>query len=200
MSDQPYDSRPDTLAHIARVQELIAQSCANLQHRAEVHDQSKLEESEKSAFDRCTVKLKTIPYGSEEYKTALAELKPALDHHYAANGHHPEHWPVVMTERVARLRNAAGELRRFLQDMGANDPHLELAIETLIKTADEESAQINGMSVYDLTEMLDDWKAATERMKDGGDIRRSLEINTDRFKISPQLRNILANTIEEMGW
>jgi hypothetical protein len=153
-ANQPYDSRPDTLAHIARVQELMAQSCANLQHRAEIHDQSKLEEPEKSGFDRCTVKLKTIPYGSEEYKAALAELKPTLDHHYAACRHHPEHF----------------------------------------------TNGVNGMTLLDLVEMLNDWKAATERMKNGGDIRRSLEINTQRFNLSPQLRNILANTIEEMGW
>jgi len=59
---------------------------------------------------------------------------------------------------------------------------------------------IDGMSLFDLLEMLLDWKAATERMKDGGDIKRSLEINTDRFKISPQLNAILANTIREMEW
>lgn len=57
-----------------------------------VHDASKLQEPEKSAFDRMTPKLKGLTYGSQEYKDALAELKPALDHHYANNSHHPEHW------------------------------------------------------------------------------------------------------------
>lgn len=59
---------------------------------------------------------------------------------------------------------------------------------------------VDGMSLFDVLEMLLDWKAATERMKDGGDIRASLVHNTERFKLSPQLAAIMANTIKEMGW
>lgn len=59
---------------------------------------------------------------------------------------------------------------------------------------------VEGMSLLDVLEMLCDWKAATERMKGGGDIRKSLEINAERFKLSPQLAGILANTINELGW
>lgn len=154
MSEPSYDSRPDTLAHIDRVRELVYDARQNLQARARRHDLSKLEEPEKSTFDSCTAKLKAMAYGSEEYVSALAELKPALDHHYAANSHHPEHF----------------------------------------------SNGVDGMSLFDVLEMLLDWKAATERMKGGGDIRRSLEINKARFSLSPQLESILGNTIREMGW
>lgn len=153
-TQEKYDSRADTMAHIGRVAELLAKCVDNIGARAYAHDRSKLQEPEKSCFDACTIKLKSIPYGSDEYKAALAELKPALDHHYAANSHHPEHF--------------------------ANG--------------------VDGMSLFDLVEMLIDWKAATERMKGGGDIRRSLEINRERFRLSPQLESILANTIREMGW
>ena len=55
------------------------------------------------------------------------------------------------------------------------------------------------MSLFDVVEMLMDWTAATERMQNGGDIRRSLEIHRDRFKLSPQLESILLNTIHELG-
>lgn len=58
---------------------------------------------------------------------------------------------------------------------------------------------VDGMSLFDVMEMLCDWKAATERMNDG-DINRSLEINTARFSLSPQLVSILKNTIQEFGW
>lgn len=153
-TETAYDSRLDTLEHILRVQTLISVAMNNLAHRALMHDLSKLEEPEKSTFDACTLKLKAMAYGSEEYKAALAELKPALDHHYAANSHHPEHF--------------------------ANG--------------------VDGMSLFDVLEMLLDWKAATERMKGGGDIRRSLEINRERFKLAPQLESILANTIRELKW
>jgi hypothetical protein len=52
------------------------------------------------------------------------------------------------------------------------------------------------MTLVDVMEMLVDWKAASER-HDDGDIERSLEINEDRFGLSPQLVAILYNTITE---
>jgi hypothetical protein len=58
---------------------------------------------------------------------------------------------------------------------------------------------INGMSLLDLIEMLCDWKASSMR-QDDGDIRRSVEINLQRFGIDEQLQQILLNTIEELGW
>ena len=33
-----------------------------------------------------------LTYGSEEYQASLDALKPALEHHYASNRHHPEHF------------------------------------------------------------------------------------------------------------
>ena len=54
---------------------------------------------------------------------------------------------------------------------------------------------VDGMNLFDLLEMLCDWKAATMRHNDG-DIYKSLEINKDRFKMSPQLHIILKNTID----
>ena len=38
-----------------------------------------------------TLQSPCLTYGSDEYKACLTEMKPALDHHYAANRHHPEH-------------------------------------------------------------------------------------------------------------
>lgn len=58
---------------------------------------------------------------------------------------------------------------------------------------------IEGMSLLDLIEMICDWKAATER-HDDGNIRRSIEINAERFNISPQLVQILRNTVDELGF
>ncbi len=56
------------------------------------HDTSKLETPEKEVFDEYTPKLGGVIYGSEEYNNFLVALKPALDHHYANNSHHPEHY------------------------------------------------------------------------------------------------------------
>lgn len=59
-TENTYDSRADTLAHIDRVQTLIQTAINNLSVRAVKHDLSKLEEPEKSTFDACTLKLKAI--------------------------------------------------------------------------------------------------------------------------------------------
>jgi hypothetical protein len=148
-----YDSRADTLTHIKRVNELLLESSKEIITRALDHDKSKLLEPEKAGFDAVSMKLKDMKYGSSEYKAALDELKPILEHHYANNSHHPEHF-----------------------DNG-----------------------ISGMDLFDVLEMLMDWKAATERM-DRGNIRRSVEINQERFAMAPQLVSIINNTIDRMGW
>lgn len=58
---------------------------------------------------------------------------------------------------------------------------------------------VNGMSLLDLIEMFCDWKAATERHADGS-IEKSIQINSKRFDLSPQLVSILENTRKEFGW
>ncbi len=55
------------------------------------------------------------------------------------------------------------------------------------------------MDLVDLLEMLADWKAASMRHEDGN-ILHSIDINIERFGLSPQLVNILVNTIRNMGW
>jgi hypothetical protein len=57
---------------------------------------------------------------------------------------------------------------------------------------------VDGMNLIDLLEMLLDWKAATMRHANG-DLHRSIEINTERFKLSPQLVAILKNTVRDLG-
>lgn len=52
---------------------------------------------------------------------------------------------------------------------------------------------VDDMNLIDLIEMFVDWKAASERHNDGN-INKSIEINADRFKLSPQLVKILENT------
>lgn len=153
-NDKPYDSTPDTLEHINKVRNHLHKCISSLAIRAVNHDASKFEEPEKSGYDVCTVKLKNLTYGTPEYEAALKELKPILDHHYATNTHHPEHY----------------------------------------------SDGVSGMDLIDVVEMLCDWKAATERMKDGGDIGKSIDINAKRFNLDPQLVAILRNTVKSMGW
>lgn len=149
-----YDSTADTLDHIGKVQSRIAEMVRNLDDRSAKHDASKLQEPEKSGYDRMTARLKDLRYGSDEYRQALADNAPAIQHHYAVNDHHPEHY---------------GE------------------------------RGISGMTWPALAEMLCDWKAASERMKQGS-IMQSLEYNRVRFGIDDQLYAIICNTVRELGW
>src|SRR5260221_9177222 len=88
-----YDSTVDTTLHINRVRFLVGQCAIILLERGAKHDASKLEEPEKAIFDTVGNRLAVITYAGEEYQHSLAELKTALDHHYAHNAHHPEHYP-----------------------------------------------------------------------------------------------------------
>lgn len=91
-SDVLSDSMRETIKHIRRVQQLLGDVATRLIDRARVHDSTKLNEPEASTFAVMTSKLKGCTYGSDEYKSFLDEMKPALDHHYQHNSHHPEHW------------------------------------------------------------------------------------------------------------
>lgn len=136
-----------TFRHIERVRNLLNTMAIDLIKRGEEHDQSKLESPEVELFTEFTPKLATSTYGSEEYEGFRKAMGPALDHHYAKNAHHPEHWP----------------------------------------------NGINDMSLLDLLEMFCDWKAAGER-HNNGNILKSIEVNANRFGISPQLVKVFQNT------
>lgn len=143
------ESKFKTMRHIETVRNYLNAMAHGLMLRGENHDQSKLAPPEVEIFEEYTPKLRDCTYGSDEYRSFLAGMKPALDHHNEVNRHHPEHF-----------------------DNG-----------------------VHGMNLIDLLEMLCDWKAATMRHNDG-DIRRSLEINAERFGYGPELKGILLNTVE----
>jgi len=83
----------DTCLHIFKIQSYLSFVVQDMLKRMAEHDQSKLCSAESDYFAWYTSKLKEAAYGSDEYKEFLKALKPALDHHYANNSHHPEHYP-----------------------------------------------------------------------------------------------------------
>lgn len=139
----------DTFRHIERVRNLLNSCISDLMIRGQKHDQSKLDSPEVELFTEYTPKLSACSYDSDEYKAMKKAMKPALDHHYANNSHHPEYF-----------KNG-----------------------------------IEDMNLLDVLEMLCDWKAASERHNDGN-IRKSIEINANRFNMSPQLARIMENTVD----
>jgi len=92
LSETNEDQTNQTKKHIDQVGNIIQQVIQELISRQLNHDKSKLESPEREELNRMVPKLKTSTYGSEEYEQFLKELKPALDHHYKNNRHHPEHF------------------------------------------------------------------------------------------------------------
>lgn len=86
------DQRFKTLRHIEAVRNYINRCVVELLSRSERHDQTKLATPEKEAFDQYTEQLRGLTYGSPEYKKCTEVMKPTLEHHYANNRHHPEHF------------------------------------------------------------------------------------------------------------
>jgi hypothetical protein len=81
-----------TNEHIDTVRENLSKYAADIVVRGQKHDESKNHSPELEIFTEYTPKLKDTVYGSDEYKGFLKEMKVALDHHYANNSHHPEHY------------------------------------------------------------------------------------------------------------
>ena len=87
-----YDCTKDVKDHKEAVKRFMGFAIKRLSERAHAHDDSKLESPEKEMFDQFTPLLKSLEYGSDEYKKALGEMGMALKHHYDNNSHHPEHY------------------------------------------------------------------------------------------------------------
>jgi len=197
-----YDSTEDTKKHIARVNELLCNAADNLITRGLVHDDSKLESPEKEAFDKYTPMLKSLTYRSEEYKESLKALGVALKHHYENNSHHPEHyeyWECLECGKkytrkdVPPIGYLSKEEYRWCHCQRVEYPrYFETALH-------HHKTPVHKMNLFDVIEMLMDWKATGERHADGN-IFRSLEINIKRFDISPQLAEILKNNCEYLDW
>jgi hypothetical protein len=123
-----YDSRTDTALHILNVAKQLEEIIDNLDARRRAHDKSKLQEPEKSMYDEFTPKLRDSTYGSDEYKGFLKDMGAALQHHYANNSHHPEHYPngingmslldvieMLADWKAATSRHADGDIQKSLE-------------------------------------------------------------------------------------
>lgn len=86
------DAIQDTKNHIALVSRLLLACALALEERAKSHDASKLESPEKEMYEIWRPKLDAMSIDSPEYKNALIYMGEGLQHHYAVNRHHPEHF------------------------------------------------------------------------------------------------------------
>lgn len=86
------DCKLDTIKHIETVRKYIKMFTDRLTQRAIDHDKTKLDTPEVECFAKVNDELAKLTYNSDEYKVSLEKLTPALDHHYAKNRHHPQHF------------------------------------------------------------------------------------------------------------
>jgi len=66
--------------------------CMVLMYRALVHDFSKFGKHEEPYYRKYALRLRKSKYGSKEYEGLMQSIKPAINHHYEKNPHHPEHY------------------------------------------------------------------------------------------------------------
>lgn len=124
-------------AHNNNVQNNLADVIANFAKRVANHDQSKYSPEElslvtgKSALDK-------LEYNSSEYKDGLAKVQYGIDHHYANNNHHPEHYSdgikgmtlLDLLEMACDWQAAAVEHNStFLESINRNVERFGLSIE-----------------------------------------------------------------------
>lgn len=121
------EGRFRTMRHIETVRNYLNAVIAEFMSRAEKHDQSKLCPPEVEIIEKFTPKLRDSTYGSPEYLEFLIEMKPAIQHHYAMNRHHPEHFPngihgmnlldlleMLCDWKASAMRHRDGDLRASL--------------------------------------------------------------------------------------
>ena len=183
----------ETSKHIRLVGKILHLMVKHLLDRADGHDLSKLDRPEVELFTKFTAQLAGLTYGSAEFNACKAAMGPALDHHYANNSHHPEHFkpgkpdPQLAAD-IAALEAVDGGMSEKVRDRLAARLKRDLA---------DDASTVNGMTLIDLLEMFCDWKASSLRHNDGN-IRKSIELNAERFSMSPQLRRVFENTVEAL--
>lgn len=120
-----------TWRHIWTLQKYLNICIKKLIDRAHAHDQSKLDTPEVELFAEHTESLKDLTFGSPEYQEALDALAPALEHHYAKNSHHPQHFKQGVDDmtlldliemhcdwKAASLRHSDGNIRKSIEHNG----------------------------------------------------------------------------------
>jgi hypothetical protein len=131
----------------------------------------------------------------------IAEFQAALDDRAAAHDRSKLEEPEksgydVLTAKLADLVYGSDEYRAALIE---GQPTIAHHYAHNSHHPEHYENGIAGMSLLDVVEMLCDWKAASERTKQGS-IAASLKHNRMRFQIDDQLAAILENTVRELGW
>jgi hypothetical protein len=133
----------------------------------------------------------------ELLEEAIGDLRYRMAMHDLSKLEEPE--LTVFNEYTPKLADStygSDEYKSFLVGMGEGLKH-----HYAVNDHHPEHFE-NGMRDMDLLqviEMLADWKAATLRHTNGS-LRRSIEQNAERFDYGPEVRLLLFNTANRLGW
>lgn len=193
---EAFKAYEQTWQHIDLVMRLLMSAQIELMKRAVTHDRTKLISPEREMFAEMTSKLQELTYGSPKYKECLDQMKgQALGHHYNHNRHHPEFFePREESNEIKGHEIMANHAMNYNVVLPDDIYGYENLVKYLQVKQTEHVSSVNQMNLFDLLEMFIDWTAACKRHADG-DINKSIEINTARFALSPQLVEIFKNTV-----
>ena len=117
-----------TRNHVRVVQRLMLRIAHLIIEAAMRHDDSKYDPEEASLFAAVLPRLRGSTYGSDEYRSTLREIRPAIEHHNRVNAHHPEHFAngidgmslvnlveMICDWKAATLRHADGDIERSIE-------------------------------------------------------------------------------------
>ena len=102
-------------------------------------------------------------------------------------------------EATPRLKNLTYGTEEYKKSLASIRPAIDHHVNNNSHHPEYYANGINGMDLMDLVEMFFDWKAASERVKDGNFLK-GLKINQERFEMSDQLTKIFENTARRLGW
>jgi hypothetical protein len=88
----PSDFVTDLVDHKRRVAGYMQIVANELFRRAATHDNSKFSPEEFEAYDQAFPQFKKYAFGSLEMNAVYESIKPALQHHFQENDHHPEYY------------------------------------------------------------------------------------------------------------
>lgn len=128
----------------------------------------------------------------------IKELLVRAEQHDAAKITHPKEKPLFdsHSDTLKDVEYNSKEYKEFLKEL---EPALQHHYSIYRHHPEHFEKGINDMNLIDLMEMLADWKASSERYKDG-DIRESLKKNAKRFKIDSKIMKLLENTLDYLKW
>lgn len=152
---------------------------------------------EKTNYDSTVDTLKHIKRVAQLLTESATELINRANVHDASKLESPEKEIFdEFTPKLAGCTYGSDEYKGFLSEMQVALRH---HYDKNTHHPEHYPAGMNGFDLFDLIEMLMDWKAATERHYDGN-IYKSIEINQKRFGYDDMIKQMFLNTAQRLRW